>query len=370
LFVIDMSNSSNRKKDYETIHHLTSRIAHKVRFLQDESERNELLEMIHRTASFTGIKLIGWCVMNNHFHILVYLPLPATLSDEEIVRRYGILKGHTAAQMLQIRIAQLKKEGEPGEKAAASTLEQIRARMYSIGSFMKIVKQWFSEEYNRRTGHVGTLWEGPYHDRVMPLRRDIVEKCLGYIHLNPIRAAASATFDGYKWSSYHAFKKGDPIAVQGMQFLYDIDSNENRRYSIPEITAMHEELLDSLLEENKRRVAEEIAAKRAAGFKIPDDPLTDDAMILQAKNHIEEVQKASINLRLQRELSSSVVNRRADVEAEILSILQLNPGSMVSEMAELLNIPAPTLYRYISRMRKSNMVEQIVRGRWRAKVII
>jgi predicted transcriptional regulator len=93
-------------------------------------------------------------------------------------------------------------------------------------------------------------------------------------------------------------------------------------------------------------------------------------MILQAKNHIEEVQKASINLRLQRELSSSVVNRRADVEAEILSILQLNPGSMVSEMAELLNIPAPTLYRYISRMRKSNMVEQIVRGRWRAKVII
>ena len=77
-----MSHSNGRVKDYDTVHHLVSRIAHRVYFLK-EDERMDFLEMVRRTAEFCGIRLIGWCVLGNHFHLLVYLPQPQVLDESE-----------------------------------------------------------------------------------------------------------------------------------------------------------------------------------------------------------------------------------------------------------------------------------------------
>ena len=227
-----MSNSSYRVKEYETVHHITSRIAHKVRFLQEEAERNDLVEMIRRAADFAGVRLLGWCIMINHFHMLVFLPTPVEVDEKEVLRRYGVLKGAKGAAALEGKLAKLRQEGETGCKEAALLIDALRKRMYSIDEFVKIVKQWFSEEYNHRNGHTGTLWEGAYHDRVVAYRRKDMEECLGYIHLNPIRAAACATFDGYAWSSYSAFKKGDEVAIAGMRFV-STTRTLNQTESIP-----------------------------------------------------------------------------------------------------------------------------------------
>ena len=83
---------------------------------------------------------------------------------------------------------------------------RLRARMYSISWFMKMLKQWFTEEYNRRNAHKGTMWEATYHDRVLAaLTLQDTRDCLCYIHLNPIRAAITPDFDGYVCSSLCAF---------------------------------------------------------------------------------------------------------------------------------------------------------------------
>ena len=81
-----MANSNKRVKKCETVHHLVSRIAHRVYFLK-EDERKDFLEIVRRAAEFTGIRLIGWCVMGNHFHILAYLPSPESVDEDEILRR-------------------------------------------------------------------------------------------------------------------------------------------------------------------------------------------------------------------------------------------------------------------------------------------
>ena len=52
-----MANSNNRIKEPETVHHLVSRIAHRVYFLKDE-ECDEFIDMMRRTAEFCGIELI------------------------------------------------------------------------------------------------------------------------------------------------------------------------------------------------------------------------------------------------------------------------------------------------------------------------
>ncbi len=359
-----MSNSSYRNKEYNTVHHITSRIAHKVRFLQ-EQERNDLVAIIRRAADFAGVKLIGWCVMINHFHILAFLPPPQDIDEHEVLRRYGVLKGERTARDAEARLAQFRLNGEI--EKADKWLDSQKRRMYNIGGFVKIVKQWFTEEYNRRNGHKGTLWESAYYDRTVEFKTTPIAKCLGYIHLNPVRAAICATFDGYPWSSYADFKNGDPLAVGGMRFVYEKGPEDPVEPTVEEIAARHEELLSSLLEDWKRRRAEEIAIKRAAGYDMPADPLTDEAMISQAHEHMEDVRNASMNLRLQRDVAATLRSQRLNLEDEIMNILSLRPGIGVGEMSEAMSIPAPTLYRYLAKMKKRDLVWQPVKGQWSAK---
>ena len=361
-----MSNSSNRNKDFETVHHITSRIAHKVRFLQDEAERTDLVQMIRRAAEFTGIRLIGWCVMVNHFHVLAFLPAPVELSDDEVVRRYGVLKGASAAAALQAKLGTLRVAGAEGEKEAAACLDAIRRRMYKVGSFMKIVKQWFSEEYNRRTDHKGTLWEGPYYDRIVPYKQSEIRKCLGYIHLNPIRAAACATFDGYPWSSYADFKQGEKTAVAGMRFVYDDKKDDGSELSLSEIAGLHEEFLGDILEAEKLRMAEDIARKRASGQLVPIDPLTTEAMVAQAAEHMSKVSVASMELQEQRQHAKSVLEKRKVSEQELVAFVEAYPGIRSDQLLELLGISKSALYRLLSRLKENCVLEQDGKGSgWR-----
>lgn len=357
-----MSNSSYRNKEYDTVHHITSRIAHKVRFLQEEAERTDLVAMIRRAAEFTGVRLIGWCVMVNHFHILAFLPQPVELPDDEVVRRYGVLKGAGAAAALQTKLDALRLGGEDGAKDAAACLDAIRGRMYKIGSFMKIVKQWFSEEYNRRNDHKGTLWEGPYYDRIVAYRQSEIRKCLGYIHLNPIRAAACATFDGYKWSSYCDFKCGDETAIAGMRFVYDATNDDGSELSLTKIAEMHEEFLDGLLEYEKRRLAEDIARKRAAGQTVPIDPLTTEAMVAQAAEHMSKVSVASMELQEQRQYSKSASEKRKIAEQELVALVEVYPGIRSDQLLELLGVSKSSLYRFLSKLKEKGVLAQDGKG--------
>lgn len=132
-----MATSNRRIKDYNTIHHLTSRIAHKVFFLEEE-ERNDFLEMVKRVAMFSGTPLVGWCVMMNHFHLDVYLPEPPEeIGEEEVLRRYAALKGHAGSRCLEAKFARWRLEGDIGERRVEARLDGLRRQMYDIGAFMK-----------------------------------------------------------------------------------------------------------------------------------------------------------------------------------------------------------------------------------------
>ena len=354
-----MANSNGRVKDYETVHHLVSRIAHRVYFLKEE-ERSDFLEMVRRSAEFTGIRLLGWCVMGNHFHLFVYLPEPETLDECEVLRRYGVLKGTQAAEAMESAFAGWRKDGEFGETRVAEWLDRQRSRMYDIGSFMKIAKQWFTMEYNRRNAHKGTLWESAYFDRVVKCRTEDMSKCLAYIHLNPIRAAASDRFDGYAWSSYSAFRKGEPIATAGMRFVYGEAESDG------EIAALHEALMGSLLEEEKKRRAEEIARRRADGYEMPLDPLTTEAMVAQRAAHAAEVRKSLAELHEAIGAERRRTARRELREKEVVALLRASPEMDVPILAERLGVGIGMAYRVLAGMRKKGMVERDRRrGVWK-----
>ncbi len=340
-----MANSNNRIKEPETVHHLVSRIAHRVYFLKGE-ERDGFIDMMLRTAEFCGIELIGWCIMTNHFHILAYLPKPQELDEDEILRRYRALKGQSAASALSRTFDMWRRDGESGEKRVKKELDKISGRMYTIGSFMKIFKQWFTMEYNRRYSHKGTLWESAYYDRVIGLSISKIVECLGYIHLNPIRAAASDSFNGYFWSSYTAFVNGSPLAEKGMRFVYGDDISRD------EIICRHNELLNSLLEKEKRRRAEEIARKRAAGYEAPVDSLTSEAMVIQAAAHLEKVKAAAIEMHESNYIKGRREKRRLLIESSVRESIERNPNVSPAQIADTLGVSPRTVYRILAKIRR------------------
>lgn len=355
-----MSHSNNRVKEHETVHHLISRIAHRVYFLKDD-ERKDFLEIVRRSALFSGVQLLGWCVMGNHFHLLVFLPTPRFVDEQEVIDRYAALKGQQAASSMTAMFIEWRKQGESGERRVSEWLDAQRRRMYDVGIFMKIVKQWFTTEYNRRNGHKGTLWESTYFDRVVPLCVSEMAKCLAYIHLNPIRAAASDRFDGYSWSSYSAFRKGDPTATAGMHFIYGKEESDDV------IASRHEFLLEELLEKEKLHRAEEIARKRAAGYEVPTDPLTDEALVAQQAAHLAEVLKASVELREARNYEKRRIERGALREKETLALLTANPEMTASLLSERLGVGVRTAYGVLKQLKDRGVIQQ-ENGHWHINI--
>lgn len=339
-----MSASNNRITEPNTYHHLMSRIAHQVFFLT-EDVRNDLIEMIRRSAEFHGIKLIAWCIMTNHFHLLAYLPEAEILSEDEVIRRYAVLYGGNRRDTLVAKLAALRSSHPNDDAPAQAELKRLNDRMYKIGEFMKVIKQWLTQEYNRRYSHGGTLWDSVYKD--VPVRANPADlaKRAGYIHLNPIRAAITAEFDGYPWSSFAALRKGDELALGGLRAIYGEDCSKE------EIMAAHKHLMSELLEQCKLERAREIAQKRKAGFHVESDPLTTEAMIAQAAAQIKECMAAGVE-------ASVVANAKrgrpvnGDVERHIKQLLVASPGLSARALAEAAGCSVPTAYRHLKKLRE------------------
>ena len=94
-------------------YHLISRIANRAFCLTDE-ERTRFVERLWRVAKFSGIEVLAYCFMSNHFHLLVHLPEAPELGDEELFDRI-------AAPALVDALTGAIYEVGPGESARRAT---------------------------------------------------------------------------------------------------------------------------------------------------------------------------------------------------------------------------------------------------------
>src|SRR5574344_787755 len=71
-------------------YHLVSRLAHRAFFLDDE-EKTRAVELLRRVEEFSGVIVLAYAIMSNHFHIFIYVPEPEDIGDDEILRRINAL---------------------------------------------------------------------------------------------------------------------------------------------------------------------------------------------------------------------------------------------------------------------------------------
>ena len=212
-----MARIARIKAEGEAFYHVVSRIANKAFLLNNDEKKEVFVNMLHRAADFSGVDVITYVVMDNHFHLCVRVPRrEGEIPESEILRRVGVLYGEDRRAVLEKCLAGFREEGD--DTAIAAELEKLRARMGDLSEFMKTLKQRVSQWYNSNYSHEGTLWSGRFKSVLVEDGR-YLNNLIAYIHGNPIRAGIVTRAADYKWSAPGAAAKGDTRAKKGLSLL-------------------------------------------------------------------------------------------------------------------------------------------------------
>lgn len=196
-------------------YHLVSRLAHRAFFLDDE-EKTRAVELLRRVEEFSGVVVLAYAIMSNHFHIFIYVPEPEELDDNEILRRINVL--YRDASLLQVlgEWTRLKND----EERLWEYRNSFVRRMWNSSEFMRTYKQHFTMSFNGRHDHHGTMFEGRYHERNHKPDEAVMWRTSAYIDINACEAGIVSRPEDYEWCSFAAAVKGDEKARRGYVFMY------------------------------------------------------------------------------------------------------------------------------------------------------
>jgi hypothetical protein len=86
-----------------------------------------------------------------------------------------------------------------------------------VSWFMKLLKQRFTQWYNRRAQRRGTLWEERFKSVLVEGQGRALAVMAAYIDLNPVRAGMVDDPGEYRWSGYAEAVAGRKLAREGLR---------------------------------------------------------------------------------------------------------------------------------------------------------
>ena len=263
----------NRVIEQNRCYHLVSRLAHRAFFLDDE-EKDRAVALMRRVEEFSGVVVLAYAFMSNHFHIFIYVPSAEEIGEGEILRRIRALYRDASLSQVVATWNRLKTEEQELFKRARPTKKHVSRfeaykpsflrRMWNSAEFMRTFKQHFTMSFNGRREHSGTMFEGRYHERKHPAERPTMWRTSAYIDINAWEAGIAERPEGYRWCSFAAAVRGDRKARGGYAFMYG--GGEWRV-----IRECHEQSMQEAMGEVlKAREAEkeECRAGRGASFRL------------------------------------------------------------------------------------------------------
>ena len=168
------------------VYHVISRTALDG-FVLGDVEKDYLFTLIQRLSAIYFTEVLGFCLMGNHFHLLVRLCPEEEFSDADIRARFQRYYG-----------------ADSNRKLTDGQIPILRAKWASLSEYVKEIKQSFSRWYNKRHGRRGFFW-GARFKSVLVENGDTLINCLAYIDLNPVRAGLVERPEDYRRCSlaYH-----------------------------------------------------------------------------------------------------------------------------------------------------------------------
>ncbi len=172
------------------VYHIINRGNNRQDVFKDEEDFLTYIKAIKRFKEKYSFKLYGYCLMDNHTHLVIEPTKTATLS----------------------KIIQ------------SITLSHIRL-------------------YHLKYSSSGHLWQGRFKSSIIQTDGYLLQ-CLKYIELNPLRADIASRPEDYRWSSYrfHAFGKDeDRFLDEDPMYLSLANTDKDRQKAYRDFIALEQD---------------------------------------------------------------------------------------------------------------------------------
>lgn len=221
-------------------YHVMSRVAGGEMIFGD-TEKEAFRRLMWRMAKFSGVRVLTYAVMGNHFHLLVSVPHRETFvarfegegGEEKLLKHLELLYSPEYLAQLRRELADFRARGIPD--AAEALLKKFRDRFCNLSQFVKELKERFSRWYNKKEGRRGTLWMDRFKS-VLVESGEAAQTMAAYIDLNAVRAGIVADPKDYRWCGYGEAMGGSKRARRGLCRVLDcpLDSWEVPRSGKPD----------------------------------------------------------------------------------------------------------------------------------------
>ena len=197
----------------EGYYHVISRITGQ-QFLMNAEEKDVLMRSMFNVAIFSGVEILTFALMDNHFHLLVKVPRAHEVDEAELLKKMRVLYGDTKTDRILHDWDTWDKRGLAFKVEAAK--EALRRRMFDLSQFCKTLKETYSMSYNYRHTHVGTIWGSRFKSVLLSPDYRTLMTVGSYIDLNPVRAGAVEEASAYRWNGYGTALRGNTLSRNGL----------------------------------------------------------------------------------------------------------------------------------------------------------
>jgi len=183
-------------------YHCVSRVVDRRKVF--EGRDKEVFRKIMRNLErFMGVRVVTYCLMGNHFHLLVEVPDRESLSpltEEHLRELLPLLHESGAVETVEEELDRARERGD--EAWQAEILDRYERRRGSLSYFLKELKQRVTLYINKKLDRTGTLWEGRFKSLLVEGRELSLMTVAAYIDLNPVRAGLVKKPEDYRWCGY------------------------------------------------------------------------------------------------------------------------------------------------------------------------
>ena len=194
-------------------YHIMSRIIER-RMVMGEKEKEKFRKMMRAVSEFCGVQVLTYAALDNHFHLLVHVPVAEPIDDVEFSRRLGLVYSREVVKAVTGSLKEIRKNGSA--EGAEQYKKQFTYRMYEVSEFMKMLKQRYSQWYNRRENRRGPLWEQRFKSILVEGSEKAITTMAAYIDLNAIRAGIVEDPKDYRFCGYGEAVAGNKVAREGL----------------------------------------------------------------------------------------------------------------------------------------------------------
>jgi putative transposase len=197
-------------------YHVVSRIVNRD-FVMGYEEKEFFRRSMRKLEVFCGVRIITYCIMSNHFHILLEIPETDKLSDDDILNRMKAIYSKRVVDEFSKQLEQARQHSK--NDLADAMLRPLLSRMHDLSMFMKDLKQRFTQWFNRVHERRGTLWEERFRCLLIEGSKHALYTVANYIDLNPVRSGICTDPKDYRYCGYGEAMGGSLVARNGLKWL-------------------------------------------------------------------------------------------------------------------------------------------------------